>query len=295
MSPTRPELPQVWTVRDIIQWGREFFTNRDIDEARRTIELMVCAVLGTKRIELYTDHDRPLSKDELAQLKAMIQRRVAREPLQYILGKADFYGSTFVVSPSVLIPRPETELISERVSRYCTAKSEQQFVCLDIGTGSGCIPISIIKHTANTTWTGIDVSVDALAVALTNAQQLGAAERFQTQEVDILKSLPLGGPYDIITMNPPYIGLADLEECQVEVKDHEPTTALTDHADGLTFYHRLSDILMQIISPGGHVFLEIGAGQHGDVENIFQSRGHLTSTIPDLAGIPRLIIVEPRT
>ncbi|MFN4985704.1 MAG: peptide chain release factor N(5)-glutamine methyltransferase [Ignavibacteria bacterium] len=295
MSPTRPELPQVWTVRDIIQWGREFFTNRGIDEARRTIELMVCAVLGTKRIELYTDHERPLSKDELAQLKAMIQRRVAREPLQYILGKADFYGSVFVVTPAVLIPRPETELIAERVSRYCAAKSEQQFVCLDIGTGSGCIPIAIIKHTTNTTWTGIDVSTEALSVASTNAEMLGASGRFQSQELDVLTSVPLGGPFDIITMNPPYIGSADLEECEVEVKDHEPTTALTDHADGRTFYHRLAEIMMQIIRPGGLVFLEIGAGQDRDVENIFQSRGHLTTTIPDLAGIPRLIIVEPGT
>ncbi len=121
MPPTRPEVPQVWTVRDIIQWGKEFFTNRGIDEARRTIELMVCAVLNAKRIELYTDHDRPLTKDELAVLKAYVQRRIANEPLQYILGRADFYGHTYHVSPAVLIPRPETELIVERVARICSA------------------------------------------------------------------------------------------------------------------------------------------------------------------------------
>lgn len=295
MSPTRPELPQVWTVRDIIQWGKEFFTNRGIDEARRNIELMVCAVLSIKRIELYTDHDRPLSKEELAQLKSMIQRRVAREPLQYIIGKADFYGHTYSVSPAVLIPRPETELLVERVSRFCNAHPEHRFSCIDIGTGSGCIAISALLHARNTTWVGVDVSAEALVVAVENAKGLGVADRFSTQQVDVLTGVPVGGPWDIVTMNPPYIAKADVEELDAELKDHEPLHALTDNADGLSFYHRLAENVQAYVRPGGYIFLEIGHGQNADVENIFQSRNCLTTTIADLAGIPRLVIVEPRT
>lgn len=292
MSQTRPELPQVWTVRDVIQWGKEFFTNRGIDEARRTIEMMVCAVLNVKRIDLYTDHERPLSKEELANLRSMVQRRISREPLQYIIGRADFYGSTYIVTPSVLIPRPETELISDRVSRYCNARAEQQLRCLDIGTGSGCIPISVIKHTQNTRWTAIDVSPDALDVARQNAAALGAEARMTALQCDILSEVPDGGPWDIVTMNPPYIGQGDMQELEPEVGDHEPKLALTDSADGLTFYRRAAEIFHQLVSPGGFMFLEIGYGQHLDVENILHAQGRITTTIPDLAGIPRLIIVE---
>lgn len=292
MPPTRPEVPQVWTVRDIIQWGKEFFTNRGIDEARRTIELMVCAVLNVKRIELYTDHERPLTKDELSLLRTMVQRRVAHEPLQYILGRADFYGSTYHVSPAVLIPRPETELIVERVARLCNAHPNHQYSCLDIGTGSGCIPIGTILHTRNTNWLATDISADALAVAQLNAATLGADQRFQTEHVDFLQRLPSGGPWDIVTMNPPYIGTTDVDELDIEVKDHEPRQALTDNVDGLTFYRRAADIFTALVAPGGFLFLEIGFGQHTDVDNIFQSCGYLTTAIPDLAGIPRLVIVE---
>jgi release factor glutamine methyltransferase len=292
MSRTRPELPQVWTVRDIIQWGKEFFTNRAIDEARRTIEMMVCAVLNVKRIDLYTDHDRPLSKDELALLRSMVQRRIAREPLQYITGKADFYGSTYIVTPSVLIPRPETELISDRVARYCNARGDQELRCLDIGTGSGCVPISIIKHTRNTAWTAVDISSEALDVARQNAEALGASGRITVAQCDFLAEVPHGRPWDIVTMNPPYIGQQDMHELEPEVGNHEPHQALTDNADGLTFYRRAAEIFDQLVSPGGYMFLEIGYGQHLDVENILHSHGLVTTTIPDLAGIPRLIVVE---
>lgn len=292
MSLTRPEVPQVWTVRDIVSWGKEFFTNKGIDEARRNIELMVCAVLGVRRIELYTDHDRPLSKQELADLKSMVQRRVAREPLQYILGKADFYGHTYTVDPSVLIPRPETELIVERVSRLCKSNPEHQYLCLDIGTGSGCIPISSVLHTANTRWWAVDVSEDALAVAKLNASSLGAQERCSFTQCDFLLQQPDGGPWDIVTMNPPYVAESLMHELDPELREHEPIQALTDHEDGLTFYRRMADVCSSIVAPGGYVFLEIGFGQMLDVENIFQVKGHLTTTIADLAGIPRLVVVE---
>jgi len=292
MSPMRPEIPQVWTVRDIITWGKEFFTNKGIDEARRNIELMVCAVLGTKRIELYTDHDRPLSKHELAELKAMVQRRVAREPLQYILGRADFYGHAYTVTPAVLIPRPETELIVERVSRLCASNPEHAYSCLDVGTGSGCIPISAILHTSNSRWTAIDVSPEALDVARLNASGLAVADRCAFAECDFLMQLPTGGPWEIVTMNPPYVAEQLMHELDPELSEYEPLQALTDHGDGLTFYRRMAEFCRNIVAPGGFVFLEIGHGQMMDVENIFQQKGHLTTTIADLAGIPRLVIVE---
>lgn len=276
----------------MIQWGKEFFTGRGIDEARLTIEMMVCAALGIKRIDLYTDHDRPLSKAELATIRGMVERRLRREPLQYILGKADFYGHTYIVTPAVLIPRPETEHIVERVTRVCSGHAEQTFQCLDIGTGSGCIPISVILHTTNSTWLAIDNSDDALRVAEQNATLLGADTRFTTQHLDFLSQLPQGAPWDIVTMNPPYIAESDVLELEPELREHEPLQALTDRADGLSFYRRAAAEFAQLVKPTGLMFLEIGFGQSSDVENIFIERGFTCTVIPDLAGIARVIVVR---
>jgi release factor glutamine methyltransferase len=291
MPARRPEIPAVWTIRDIIAWGKDYFASKAIDEARLTIELMVCNVLSIRRIELYTDHDRPLTKDELARLKEMVQRRIRHEPLQYILGTTDFFGLAFEVSPSVLIPRPETEILVDHALRHIRLQNGS-LRCLDIGTGSGIIPVTIAVNAESTQWTAMDVSSAALVCAHRNAHRHGVADRIVFVEGDVLEIIPAGGPWDLVTMNPPYIADADVAELDPEVRNHEPRMALTDNDDGLSFYRRLATVFDEIVSGGGLAILEIGYGQATAVRALFESAGLTITVIRDLADIERVVSVR---
>lgn len=293
MPARRPDLPAVWTVREIVQWGREYFASKQIDEARLTIELMVCAVLSIRRIELYTDHDRPLSSDELARLRAMVQRRLTHEPLQYILGTADFFGLSFEVGPEVLIPRPETEILVDHLLRDIRSKNEPKR-CLDIGTGSGIIPVTVAANAPQTQWTCMDISEPALRCAHANAVRHGVADRLMFVHGDILETLPAGGPWDVVTMNPPYIGKDDLAGLDPEVREFEPVQALTDASDGLTFYRRFAELIADILSPSGRAYLEIGHGQAESVRAILEPVVLTLEIHQDLARIPRVFTISYR-
>lgn len=282
-----PDVERIWTVLDLVNWGTEYFERKGVDSPRLTIELMLCDVLNVRRLQLYTDHERPLSKDELVVLRSYVQRRAMHEPLQYILGKADFYGLSFVVSPQVLIPRPETEIIVDRAIRILREVGGSAQRCLDIGTGSGCIPISIAAHVSTCTWECVDVHPEALKVARNNAQTHGVQDRVTFIEMDILATLP-SGQFDLITMNPPYIALIDVHELEPEVRDHEPLTALTDDLDGLTFYRRFASVATQLLTPAGTALVEIGYGQNTDVQALMVAGGLDCTIIEDLAGIPRV-------
>ena len=239
MHQHKPVLDKVWTVIDLIRWGTTYFTEHQIDSPRLTIELMLCAVLDVPRITLYSDHERPLTKNELQVLRAYVKRRALREPLQYILGKAEFYGLTFFVNPSVLVPRPETELVVEHVIRWAANKSN--LMCLDVGTGSGCIAITCAKHMQDSKWLAIDVAADALKVAERNAKALDVVSRVTFEKRNALTQ-PLAAQFDVITMNPPYIPALEVATLQPEVRDYEPHNALTDDANGLAFYEWISDV-----------------------------------------------------
>ncbi|MBP6510697.1 MAG: peptide chain release factor N(5)-glutamine methyltransferase [Candidatus Kapabacteria bacterium] len=169
MRRQTPDVERIWTVLDLVNWGTEYFERKGVDSPRLTIELMLCDVLDVRRLQLYTDHERPLTKEELSVLRAYVRRRAEREPLQYILGKADFYGLSFTVDPNVLIPRPETEIIVDRAIRLLREVGGLSPRCLDVGTGSGCILVSIAVHDPTSVWVGIDVDNGALEVARRNA------------------------------------------------------------------------------------------------------------------------------
>lgn len=293
MRRVPPELERLWTVMDLITWGVEFFKAKDVDSPRLTMELMLCHVLHCTRLQLYTNFEQPLSKDELATLRGMVQRRVRHEPLQYILGTADFYGLSFHVEPDVLIPRPETEILVERAIRFLKTLPEPTRA-LDIGTGTACIPLACLHHLPTTQWTAVDRSHGALAVARTNAALHHRESSVVFVDHDILAN-PLPpellppATFHLITMNPPYIPVADVPELQPEVRDHEPHLALTDDADGLTFYRRLAAIGSSLLAPGGIIMMEIGFGQSQDVTAIFSEGGYETMIIHDLASIPRVV------
>lgn len=288
MRRTQPAIDRVWTVLDVIDWGKEYFTRKDVDSPRLTIELMICHVLGIGRIKLYTDHERPLSPTELAQLRSMIERRVRQEPLQYILGEAPFYGCMFEVTADVLIPRPETELLVERIVRH--GKGQNGLRGLDIGTGSGCIAIAAAVHLPQSTWLALDVSPAAADLARRNAERNGVADRVKVEVMDILRELP-DEKFDVLAMNPPYIPSADVPELEAVVRDYEPHIALTDDADGLTFYRRLATVATDVLAEGGVMFWEIGFGQKDTIIDIAMANRLTIEIVDDLSGIPRIAIV----
>jgi release factor glutamine methyltransferase len=223
----------------------------------------------------------------------MVQRRIKHEPLQYILGTADFFGLTFDVNPAVLIPRPETEILVDRLLRDVRADPGPKR-CLDIGTGSGIIPVTVAVNAPTTQWTCMDISESALTCAHANAVRHGVADRLMLVEGDFLDTIPAGGPWDVVTMNPPYIRLTDMSELEPEVGDYEPRQALTDSADGLTFYRRISELIGDLLAPSGRAYLEIGHGQADDVRQILEPVSASIDVYQDLGRIPRVFTIMRR-
>jgi release factor glutamine methyltransferase len=293
-------IEKVWTILELVQWGRQFFEEKSIDSPRLTIELMLAYVLKMPRIQLYTAFDRPLLASELATLRDMVRRRAKREPLQYITGEAHFYNIVLEVNPSVLIPRPETELLVEVALKYLLehhllehlSKSASSVRLLDIGTGSGCIALALAKECADKNidvqieaW---DVSEDSLQLARKNAERLGIANvRFV--EGDILKSSP-DGVFDVIVSNPPYISTSEMKELEPEVGKFEPHGALTDNGDGLRFYRQFAEIFRSLLAPSGFFAIEIGFGQAAAVSEIFQAKGFAVEMVRDIAAIERVCV-----
>ena len=277
-----------WTIIDLVKWGTEFFEGKGIESARLNIELLLCDVLKIDRITVYTQFDKPVAKKELSRLKEFVKRRAAREPLQYILGSQNFYGLDFIVNESVLIPRPETELLVEKVIDNVKSSKSSSPRILDIGTGSGCIALTLGKNLENASITAVDYDNAALVVARKNAESL-QIDNVEFVKSDILKNLPESAPYDIIVSNPPYIDLAEYGQSQPEVLEYEPKSALTDYAGGLTFYQRFADIFKKLLTADGQFFLEIGYGQESDILRLFREAGYSVSSDKDFAGIPRII------
>lgn len=257
---------ETWTPLKVLDWTSSFLLERGVENARLEAEWMLCAATGLERIGLYLNFDKPLSEIELAGYRSMVARRGRREPLQHILGSQEFDGLEFIVTPSVLIPRHDTELL-------VTTAAEKSPACgslLDIGTGSGCIAISLAKRLPTATVTATDISPDALTVARQNARQHNVVVKF------LLGSFyqPVAGcRFDLILSNPPYIPTAEIETLQPEVKNHDPRLALDGGADGLDAYRQLIKDGPEHLNAGGWLLLEAGAGQGGELSRLLIERG----------------------
>ena len=282
---------KVWTALELRRWGEGYFAEKQIDSPRLTMELMLCHILRYSRLELYLHYDKPLTKAELSALKAMIARRAKREPLQYILGETEFYGLPFAVDSSVLIPRPETEFLVEAALEYLV-QATQPLSVLDIGTGSGCIALTIAKKSPESRVVAMDISEAALALAAKNQSALGV-ENCELVKRDIFREITVRKPFDVIVSNPPYISTEGMAELEPELTQHEPHIALSDGGDGLRFYRRFAEIFGEVLAPGGVFFVEIGYGQAAEILALFTDV-YECSLRNDLAGIPRILIGRRR-
>jgi release factor glutamine methyltransferase len=223
-----------------------------------------------------------------AEFRALIQRRLAGEPIQYITGETEFYGLPFHVTPDVLIPRPETEHMVEKVIQLAAAFLKPRIV--DIGAGSGAIAVTLAHHLPHVAITAIDVSSSALTIAQENAQRNGVAIRFL--QGDLLTPVA-EEKFDIIVSNPPYVPESDRPNLSVEVRDHEPALALFAGADGLDIYRRLIPQAFARLVPGGFIALEIGFGQSQPITDLLSASGFQSiEFVPDLQGIPRVAVAQ---
>lgn len=280
------------TVLEVIKLSTDYLQKKGIESPRANAEILLAEILKCKRLELYLSFDKPLSENEVQLYREAIRKRGLRVPLQYIVGNVDFYGLKLLVNENVLIPRPETELLVEKIISE-TDKSLNLKI-LDIGVGSGNISLALIKNLPNSKVIAIDVSENALNVAEQNAELNLLQERIEFKMFDILKDdTKKLGNFDLVVSNPPYISVSDFENLEPELKVHEPKIALTDNSDGVSFYKRIIEISEQILNEHGKLYFELGMGQSIQVKKYFEDRNfkniHVTK---DYSGIERIICGE---
>jgi len=254
-------------------------------------------LLQVPRLKLYLDFERVLTEPQLTALRAMVKRRAEREPLQHIVGSACFCGLNFAVSPAVLIPRPETELLAERawesLQRLARQPGSAPPSVLDVGTGSGCLAITLAVKCPAVTVHAVEISEAALAVAISNARQHGISDRVLFHQSDLLAALPKELRFDLIVANPPYIATPELETLQPEVRNYDPRLALDGGVDGLAFYRRLASEAPARLHSQSTLMAEFGDNQADAVAEIFRSQGWTIDKLArDLAGNLRIIIAR---
>lgn len=280
------------TVLDAIKLSTDYMEKKGVESPRLNSELFLAGILKCKRLELYLNFERPLTTAETDTLRNYISRRGKFEPLQYILGSVEFYGLEFAVNPAVLIPRQETEILIDTVIQKLGEDFNGRI--LDIGTGSGIIPVCLAAHIPNAAFTAMDISKDALNTARTNADHNGAADKIEFVQEDILnKNLSFNNKFDAIISNPPYISVKDCETLQKELLEYEPRGAYCDNADGFTFYREIISKAKDYLTSSGKLFFEAGEGQYLQIEEMLKTAGFgNVESVKDYLNIERVIFGE---
>ena len=261
-----------------------------VAEPRREAASLVMLALGKDKTFLYSHPDHVMTDTEASTFESLLDRRAAREPLQYISGVQEFYGLEFEVTPDVLIPRPETEMVVEHAIEMLKPRTSKR-LC-EVGIGSGCISISILYHLPEATAVGLDVSISAIKVARRNSEKFGVRERLLLFQSDVFADSP-EDRFDMIVSNPPYVPAIDIDGLQPEVRDFEPHLALSDGQDGLSIIKRIVDQSPQFLVSGGFLLMEIGFKQSPLVVGMFgPDKWKRPELFPDLQGIPRLVCSE---
>ena len=265
------EKKQVWRIIDLIEWGEDYFKQHKFDSPKQEIEWLLCDLLDHKRVDLYINFEQKVPNDKLALLKKWIKKRLKRMPLQYITGVTEFYGNKYFLNDDVLIPRPETERLVD-ISLECINKLSHPRI-LEVGTGSGCISISIALMRGDAKILSIDISQNALNKAQENSDY-HKTNNVKFLNLDFLKEIP-SERFDIIVSNPPYIPIEEMKNIMIDVKEYEPEIALTDFNDGLVFYDRFADLGSKLLKKEGWMVLEVGIDDHPEkVAKLFKSKGY---------------------
>ncbi|MGI9056246.1 MAG: peptide chain release factor N(5)-glutamine methyltransferase [Pyrinomonadaceae bacterium] len=280
-------------ISETLKQATEILEQNIIVEPRREANSLLAFALEKDKTFLIAHSEYELSETETITFEKLLTRRAAHEPLPYIRGHQEFFGLDFVVTPDVLIPRPETELIVEAASEILQTKEKGHFC--EIGTGSGCISISILHEVKNATATGADVSENALAITKINAEKNAVADRLNLIESDGFENFE-NEKFDLVVSNPPYVPKDDFESLQAEVRDFEPHIALTDGKNGLSIIEKIIIDAPRFLKPDCYLLMEIGFNQSFKVEEMFDTNIWQTvEFLPDLQGIPRMAKARLKT
>jgi release factor glutamine methyltransferase len=292
MTPAEPAraAAEPRTVREMVARGREFLERKGVEAARLEAELLVAHALGIDRLQLFLALDRPLERTEVARGRELLVRRGTREPTAYVTGRREVYGRAFEVGPGGLVPRPETELLVDRARALLAGRADARIAA--VGTGTGCIAITLALELPGSEVSATDSSAAALAYARANAARLGAAVALH--EGDALAPLAGRAPYDLVVSNPPYVDPAERDALAPEVRDHEPSEALFAPAGDPDFWaRRLVREAVPLLAPGGWLLVELGHGQGARVASWLAPRGHVWTLHRDLERIERVLEVGP--
>ena len=277
----------------MLEWATDYFKQKDIPDPRHSIEWLLAETLEIKRLDLYLKFDRPLSPDELDRLRPMVKRRAEHEPLQYIIGYTDFMNARISVNEAVLIPRIETEQLVEIIIDRHSNEHGQDLTVLDLGTGSGCIPISLKMECPNWKLSGVDISEKALTIARKNATQNEVEISFSQADIFSPQSIDASEPLDLIVSNPPYITPEEKETLEPQVRSYEPHQALfTDDIEKM--YGSIMQFARQKLSPTGTLYLELHEDYAQTIQQLFHQKNWETELHKDYDNKERFLIIQPK-
>jgi release factor glutamine methyltransferase len=289
-----------WTIKNLLDWLVPYFDQHQLDSPRLMAEILLSHVLNMQRIELYTRFDEVVKPVLLKELRVLVKRASSHEPIQYLTGRAWFYSLPLTVNSSVLIPRPETEMLVEKAVDYLRGCDK---VCqvLDLCTGSACVPIAAAKNTKDTFFTATDISEDALAVADVNVNAHDLSDRIRLLKGDVFGAVVEGldevVKFDLITANPPYVTTCEYENLDENVKNHEPAHALAGGEDGLDVYRKIASDIGEFLNPDSAVILETSPVTGESVVELLNSTGFFAEIKleKDRSGEDRLIVARSKS
>lgn len=307
------------TVLEVIKRSTEFLEKKGIDSPRLQTELLLAHLLRLPRMQLYLNFERVLSENELGNFRDLIKRRSQREPLQHIIGSTSFCGLELAVNRHALIPRPETELLAEKGWKFlekleavpsgepragdCDGPTHPSTLpeervnptptALDLGTGTGCLVITLAVHCPDARLVATDISGKALELARQNAARHNVLERIDFRQGDGFGAFDSPKPFDLIISNPPYIPTGEIPTLQAEVREHDPHQALDGGPDGLNFFRRIAGEARPFLKAGGKIMLEFGDGQAQPIREIFEAQKWIVEAIvEDYTQRPRILIAH---
>jgi release factor glutamine methyltransferase len=281
---TYPATMEIWTIQKLLNWVTQYLMGKGIDSPRLSAELLLSDILGLKRIELYTQHDKPVAQKELDKLHNLVKRAGQHEPIAYLIGKTEFYSMELDVSPDCLIPRPETELLVQRAIEFLRDQRHKSgvlspesgvYIC-DLCTGCGCIAVAIARNFPNARIIATDISSSALEIAANNIKKHNLQDRITLLSGDLFEPvIPQldTGKFDLIVSNPPYVSAVEYEKLDKNVKEYEPRLALFAGVDGLDIYRRIIEKVDDFLKNDSALIMEIGYSQGPAIREMLDKSG----------------------
>jgi release factor glutamine methyltransferase len=285
-----------WTIGRLLNWTTDFLREKGAENPRLDAEVLLAHARGSKRIELYTAFEEPAGDELRERFRALVKERAAGKPVAYLVGQREFFSLPFEVTPDVLIPRPETELLVVRALDIAKSLGGSQCLIADVGTGSGILAVTLAKHLKQSQVTAIDKSAAALSVAQRNAARHGVGERIEFVEGDLFDNVDAAERFDFVVSNPPYITTEEMAGLADDVRRYEPVVALDGGTGGTSVIERLLPQAAGRLAPGGWLLMETSPTIARRVEQLVEATPELKRhpTQKDLAGLARVVQAQRR-